>query len=193
MNRTTRLPALVSAALLCLPLAACPAAQAQQVRRCTAADGGVVMTDQPCAAIGAAERLPPQAGATALERPNRNGCMRDLEALSFEVAAAIDLRDANRLAGVYHWAGIDTRGGYQVMQRLETIVKRPLVDIGPVGGGGDAEPTWAGDTDGHLASARPRKRAPSGLRILQSAGHDGQTRAIVFALRRHLGCLWISL
>ena len=168
-------------------------AQAQTIRRCTAADGSTVMTDKPCAAIGAAERLPRQAGALASAQPNRGGCARDIEALSFAVAAAFDLQDANRLAALYHWPGMDNTNAYRVMDRLDALVKRQLVDIGPVGGGFDEEPRWVEDAEGNLVPAPARRRPVTGLRIVQSAGRDGQTSQTVFGLRRHLGCLWISL
>ncbi|MGY0505236.1 hypothetical protein [Luteimonas sp. e5] len=178
-----------------LALAFIPTADAQtpQVRRCTAADGSTVMTDRPCAAIGAEERLPRLAHAgPARMRPYRGGCARTLEELSYEVAAAIDMQDANRLANSYHWAGLDTRSGYRVLARLEAIVKRPLLDIGPAGGGSDGEPQWVEDEEGVLVPIYPRPRPPSGLRIEQSLGRSAASSRTTFALRRHAGCLWIS-
>ena len=65
-------------------------------------------------------------------RPRRVSCARTLDELSYEVAYAIDLQDANRLAGIYHWVGMDSRNAYRVFNQLESIVKRPLVDIAPV-------------------------------------------------------------
>lgn len=169
-------------------------AHAQKIRRCTAADGSTVVTDKPCAAISAAERLPPRInGGVPPMSGLRNSCARTLDELSYLVASAIDLRDANRLAGVYHWVGMDGSNAYRVFARLESIVNRPLVDIGPYGGGIDAEPTWREDAEGNLVPVYPKARAPTGLRILQSIGRNGSaTTGTVFGLRRHMDCLWIS-
>ena len=184
------------ALLVLIPLACLWAggAHAQQIRRCTSTDGGTITTDKPCAAIGAVERIPRPASAGGyLRRPARATCARNLEELSYEVAAAIDLQDANRLAGVYHWAGMEGERAYQVFSRLEGLVKKPLADIGPVGGGVDAEPAWREDAEGNLVPVYPKPQAPTGLKIEQLAGRgDARTTRTVFGLRRHLGCLWIS-
>lgn len=169
-------------------------AHAQQIRRCTARDGSTVTTDKPCAAIDAAERLPRMpASAGNLRRTPRMTCARNLEELSYEVASAIDLQDANRLASVYHWVGMGGDNAYRVFSRLETLVKRPLLDIGPSGGGIDAEPVWREDAEGNLVPEFPKPRPPSGLQIEQSLGRDGsRSTRTLFGLRKHLGCLWIS-
>lgn len=169
-------------------------AHAQKIRRCTGSDGRTVTTDKPCAAIDATDRLPRlPSGVGYLKRPNRMVCARNLDELSYEVASAIDLQDANRLAGVYHWAGMDGTQAYQVFARLETLVKRPVADIGPVGGGIDAEPTWREDAEGNLVPVYPKARAPTGLKIEQLLGRGNvRTTSTVLGLRRHMGCLWLS-
>lgn len=170
-------------------------AHAQKIRRCTGSDGRTVTTDKPCAAIGAVDRMPrlPSSDGGYLRRPLRAVCPRTLDELSYEVAYAIDLKDANRLAGVYHWAGMDGNQAYRVLGRLETLVNRPLADIGPYGGGIDGEPTWREDAEGNLIALYPKPRPPTGLKIEQSLGRDNiRTTRTVFGLRRHMGCLWIS-
>lgn len=164
------------------------------VRQCIGAQGQTIFTDRSCAAIDAAETsLRSRSPAVGLARPYRGGCARDLDALSHEVASAIDLQDANRLAGSYHWVGMDTRNGYRVMARLEALVRRPLLDIAPTGGTSEAEPRWEEDAEGNLLPIYPKPRPPNGLLLLQSAGRDGSaTLRTTFGLRRHLGCLWIS-
>ncbi len=187
--------------LLCL-LPLCPwnggasVAHAQQVRRCTGADGRTIVTDKPCAAIDASERIAyrsPGAG-TLLGRPNRGTCARTLDELSYEVSYAIEMQDANRLAGLYHWVGMDRNNAYRVFAQLEAIAKRPLVDIVPSGGGIDAEPRWVEDDEGNFVPVYPKPRPPTGLRIEQSSRRDGiATSRTTFGLRRHFGCLWITL
>ncbi|WP_160279948.1 hypothetical protein [Novilysobacter arseniciresistens] len=128
MVRLSAIPVLL---LLVLSAPAALPASAQ-VNTCQQADGTAVYTDRGCASIGAmaaAARVP---SLTGNRRAYRGGCARNLQDLMFEMSTAIDARDANRLANVYHWAGMSGRSGYSVMDRLDTVVRRPLVDIVPV-------------------------------------------------------------
>ena len=164
-------------------------ASAREVRRCTIADGGTVVTDKPCAAIGGFERIPP---ANALYSLRRSACAHTLDALSYEVATAIELQDANRLAASYHWVGMSGDQAYRIFGRLEAIARRPLLDIAPIGGGTDAEPVWREDAEGYLIPVYPRPRPPTGLRIVQLLGRGDATTRTSFGLRRHAGCLWLT-
>ena len=155
-------------------------ASAREVRRCTAADGSTVVTDKPCAAIGGFDRMPP---TTALRAPRRDACARTLDALSHEVASAIELQDANRLAAAYHWVGMDGEQAYRVFGRLEAIARRPLLDIAPV---------WREDAEGYLVPVYHKPRPPTGLRIVQLLGRGDATTRTSFGLRRHAGCLWLT-
>lgn len=195
----TRLPLLLLLACACNAHAQ---SQTATIRRCTAADGTLVLTDKHCESIGATERIPrplpstrpPGRTGTALRpgrpAPLRDSCIRHLEELRGELAAAIELKDSNRLGGIYHWPGQNSRSGEAILQRLETIVQRPLIDIVPVGGG-ESEPQWVENADGELIPVPGKRRAPTGLRVLQSSASG--TSAVTFGLRRHMGCLWLSL
>src|SRR5688572_27073495 len=108
-----------------------PAPVAAEVRRCETPSGAVIFTDRKCTDVGATERMP-HAGAATAARVYRGGCARNLQDLVFEITTAIDAQDANRLAGVYHWAGMSGTAGYQLWSRLDAIARRPLVDIVPV-------------------------------------------------------------
>ncbi|HRN63013.1 MAG TPA: DUF4124 domain-containing protein [Luteimonas sp.] len=104
-----------------------------QIRRCVTADGGHVYTDRACTDLGATERSPrPAPGQAAGARLIRRDCSRNVQDLVFELSAAIDSRDVNRLAGIYHWPGASARGAQSTMDRLDAIVNRPLVDITPL-------------------------------------------------------------
>lgn len=122
--------------LLMLPLLAAaawwPSHASAQIRRCTAADGTAVYTDRPCEYIGAVERLPRAEIAHSGTRAYRGGCARTVQELVYELTAAFDTHDANRLAGVVHWVGMSSRGAYGLMDRFDTLTKRPLIDISPV-------------------------------------------------------------
>jgi len=124
--------------LACLTLLASAAmagvqAQAQaQIRRCVGEDGSHVYTDRQCRELGASERVPRQSMVQQGSQPIRRDCSRNLQDLMFELTAAIDNRDVNRLAGIYHWPGISARGAQAIMGRLDGIVNRPLIGIAPV-------------------------------------------------------------
>ncbi|MCW5582149.1 MAG: hypothetical protein KIS72_12480 [Luteimonas sp.] len=210
-------------ATLCLLLVAglsMPAASAQ-IRRCSTADGGHVYTDRECKDIGAIERQPRQAIGQG-SRLIRRDCSRNVQDLVFEMTAAIDNRDVNRLAGIYHWPGTSSRGAYGIMQRLDAIVRRPLIDITPVqapepvtapspppaalawrpSAGTAARPApSATPTDAelpdevHAAAARNlnTRRAPVGLVVDQTVPDRISPLQTVFSLRRHLDCWWVSL
>ena len=99
-------PVFVACFLLGLLPASMPGAAQAQVRRCTTSEGVEAFTDRRCADIGAKERLPREAAVRGGLRLHRTGCSRNLQDLVYELTTAIDARDANRLAGVYHWVGI---------------------------------------------------------------------------------------
>lgn len=164
--------------LACLLIAAAGVRDAgAQVRRCELPGGQTIYTDQRCDAVGAIERrdAPPQAHA----RGYRPVCARGLRDIHFEVSSAIESKDVNRLAGVYHWPGMSSRQGYDVMQRLQAIVDRPLVDLQPI---------YPGADDAHVA-----RRAPVGFRVEQVSGRGSTPVRAVLGLRRHLDCWWITL
>lgn len=100
----------------------------QQTNRCTGPAGNTIYTDRSCASIGASERLP-RGTASLAYRQRRGGCARTVQELIYEITTAIDTRDVNRLGAVYHWVGLNAASGDHILDRLQTIVDRPLVDI----------------------------------------------------------------
>jgi len=171
-----RLLLVVPALLLSLTAAPAPA----QVRRCVMADGTSVFTDRRCDALGATERAAASTSTPQL-RSYRPACPRTLRDLAFEVSSAVESHDVNRLAGVYLWTGIATRAAYAVMDRLQAVVDRPLVDLQPVWG--------AGDDDGFPGTVPTRP--PVALRLEQTSKRGSTPMRAVFGLRKHLDCWWI--
>lgn len=170
-----------------LPLAL-PGKAHAQVRRCTTSEGVEVFTDRRCTDIGATERLPRDAaGTTGAMRLRRSGCARNLQDLVYEMTAAIDARDTNRLAGVYHWVGISGSTSAGLLQRLEAIVQRPLVDIVPVTPGMEAEDA------GYYPTTIPAREPPVALRVEQTLANGSTPARTLFGLTRHFDCWWITL
>lgn len=145
-------------------------------------NGTVVYTDQRCDAIGAREQAPqPSAPGGAPQLRNyRPACPRTLRDLAYEVTSAVEAHDVNRLASVYLWDGIGTREGYALMDRLQVVVDRPLVDLQPVWPDGEPYP-----------SSVPPTRPPLALRLEQTSIRGGTPIRAVFGLRKYLDCWWI--
>lgn len=127
--RARRTGALLLVAMSWLPVAGDANAQ---IRRCTAPDGSSVFTDRRCEDVGSVTRRPDTSAAIGQSRLYRPRCMRSIDELVFEMTLAFDSQDANRLAGLYHWAGMSSSSGYAVIERLDRLVQRPLVGIVPI-------------------------------------------------------------
>src|SRR5690606_15282460 len=124
---------IVLSLLLCCTAAGALPLHAQQIHRCTDAQGQTVYGDKPCEVMGARARLPP-AGSRAIGGSGlyRDSCARRLSEVVAQIRSAVDARDANRLSGIYLWNGLSNAAATRVMDRLDAIVHRPLVDIAPV-------------------------------------------------------------
>ncbi len=164
-------------------LVSAPVPLQAQVNRCTTSDGLALYTDRRCADLGAVNSLQPQ-GNTGGGRLHRNGCARNVQDLVYEMTIAIDSGDVNRLAGVYHWAGMSGRAGYAVMSQLGALVQRPLIDIVPIAAAG------TGDDEGWQY---PRTvHNPVALRVEQTLTNTSTPSRTVFVMHRYFGCYWIK-
>ena len=125
----------------------------------------------------------------------RDSCSRDAIELMFELSAAVESGDVNRIAAVYDWNGMGSAASRDVMDRLEAIADRTLVDVVPVyppaPRDGDALqdpyldlPAW---------SAPLVDRPPSALRVEQVVSDGATPVSTTFALRRRMGCWWVVL
>jgi hypothetical protein len=175
----TRLPLLLLLVLISLPAAA-------QVRRCTGPEGTTIFTDRQCQDLGAVERVP-HAAASAETHLYRNVCSRNLQDLVYALTAAVDSRDVNQFAGVYDWAGMSTRTGYAIMDRLQAIVQRPLVDVTPIYRASDIP------ADGDYYPQTTVRHVPVGLRLEQTLANGSTPSQTVLGLRSYLGCWWVNL
>ena len=208
LDRPVVAATLLVAVAITASLAAAPA-QAQ-VRRCTTPDGGTVYTDRSCGALGAVETRRQGAGnGTSQALRYRGGCARRLQDLVFEVTSAIDARDTNWLARSYHWAGVGHNNGYALLERLDAIARRPLVNVTALrpartvvvpaqpgveaGWSTGAAPTFDGSPLMAAAQPAPQPRRPVALRIDQVLADGITPSTTTFGLRRHMDCWWISL
>lgn len=157
-----------------------------QVRHCVTADGTRLYTDRRCADMGAVEELRvPTLGAPAASY-RRPVCARDVQDLAYALEEAVRSGDANRIAGLYDWAGMGTANAYRVMKRLQAIARRDVVEVQTVHAGDRWE-----SADPWLAP--PPAGPPIGLRVEQVQA-DGYTPARAsFGLRQRMGCWWVRM
>lgn len=191
---------LVPALLVLLPLSLlAPAADgaANGIHRCEGADGVSIYTDQPCATMDAVERnlAPPSSPARDGVRLGaapgdggllRTDCARRTDTLLFDLRRAIESRDVNRVAGLYHWPGARSARG--VMDRLQRLADLPLAAV-------DLEfPESAPvrDTPEAFPPGTPVED-PIGVRVqswLPGQVTPGPAQSL--RLVRHSGCWWVS-
>jgi hypothetical protein len=196
------MPARIPLTMLCLGacmLLAVPAVSIAQVRQCIAADGGLVYTDKQCVDIGGRERQlsPMPASGGAATRYYRDSCVRSVEDLAYSLGSAIQSGDVNRIAGLYDWSGMSTANGYRLMDRLQAIADRPLVDVQPMYAGesneyGDAIVQFDEQTGAVLDVPRASPRL-IGLRVEQTLGNGSTPSRTLLGLRKRQGCWWIHL
>ena len=183
-------------ALAALALVGYPSGADAQVRRCVAADGGTIFTDRKCSEVGGSPQPARAGGGNRVTAP-RGGCARSVRALMQEMQHAIDTRDTNRLAALYHWPGMSHAGGYQVLQRLDAIAQRPLVNITAQRPAQQMvavqQRGFSGWTSARDIPSGPRQLPPSALRVDQTGAGGAGASQTVFSLHRHLGCWWVGL
>lgn len=208
----TGIAAAMLAAIVLLVMLAWPAPASAQVRRCEQSDGTTTFTDRQCTEIDAVEQAP-RHSRSGSHRIYRGGCARNVQDLLFEMSTAIDAGDANRLASVYHWPGMSSGTATTVMERLDRVAQRPLVDIVPVlpsapRTSGFASSTVSAFDTAPFAPAASGPAAPSAgyqypttagprqepvaVRVVQTLDNASTPSETVFDLHRHFGCVWIK-
>ncbi len=173
-------------------------AQSTRLNRCTDAQGQSVYTDRPCDSVGAQSRRPPPppAGSTLQRDSLGASCPRRLSELVQALHDAVDTQDVNRLSTLYLWSAVSDAGAQRILGQLESVVRRPLVDVVPVYPQGDQQlPLEEGQSPAAQGSdpepAAPRH--PIGLRLEQTLPGSAARAATVLGLRRQYGCFWITL
>lgn len=113
-------------------------------------------------------------------------CSRDPIELMFELSAAVESGDVNRIAAVYDWNGMGSAASRDVMDRLEAMAGRTLVDVLPV---------YPRDETGLDLPAWPVPlvdRPPVALRVEQTLADGASPASTTFAMRKRMGCWWVT-
>jgi hypothetical protein len=180
-----------------------PLARARSsLNRCLGSDGVSVYTDRACAELQAIERpaqTKPQDGAKVYVQ----SCARTPEDLLLGVRSALEAQDVNRLAGFYHWAGIDSAQANRLMDLLSDVSARPLVDVRLISrstnGDRDANSTMIdastdepdSESESNLDATVPRP-TPDFLRVDQMLNEQNAASQITFfRLQENVDCWWI--
>ena len=61
-------------------------------------------------------------------RPVAAGCARTPTQLQMDLRGAFALGDVNRIAESYHWVGVSHRGAMRILERLQSMARRQVVD-----------------------------------------------------------------
>ena len=163
-------------------------AQSPRLNRCTDAQGQSVYTDRPCDSVGARSRLPPPAptGSTLPRDTLGARCPRRLSELVEALRTGIVSNDVNRLSSLYLWGAVSDAGAQRILGQLESLARRPLVDVVPVyppQGLASSQEEGQSPAAQESAPEPPAPRHPVGLRLEQTLP----------GLRRQYGCFWITL
>lgn len=173
-------------------------AQSTRLNRCTDAQGQSVYTDRPCDSVGAQSRRPPPppAGSTLQRDSLGASCPRRLSELVQTLHDAVNTQDVNRLSTLYLWSAVSDAGAQRILGQLESVVRRPLVDVVPVYPRQDDEvqPDEGQSPAAQGSDPEPAgPRHPVGLRLEQTLPGSAARAATVLGLRRQYGCFWITL
>ena len=173
-------------------------AQSTRLNRCTDAQGQSVYTDRPCDSVGAQSRRPPPppAGSTLQRDSLGASCPRRLSELVQALHDAVNTQDVNRLSTLYLWSAVSDAGAQRILGQLDSVVRRPLVDVVPVYPQGDQQLPWEEGQSPAAQGSDPEPAAPRhpiGLRLEQTLPGSAARAAKVLGLRRQYGCFWITL
>ena len=122
------MPRIVASLLLFIACLLPPCVAQAQVRQCIGGDGALVYTDRKCEDIGAVERNLAPATGSLYRAYRRPACARNVADLGYELGSALNSGDVNQVAGLYDWAGMSTTNAYRLMDRLQVIASRTLVN-----------------------------------------------------------------
>ncbi len=156
MNKLPAAIAALTLMAAAMPVSVPVNAAANAVQRCQSADGTTVYTDKPCAMLGAdampmsgelltriareevidsqrdmygveASPAPGLANLPTARRSATRGCAHSTTQLSMDLQGSMAMGDVNRVAESYHWVGLSSRQGRQIMQRLDDLTGQPLI------------------------------------------------------------------
>lgn len=123
-------------------------------------------------------------------RSPSSGCARTPTQLAMDLRGSLALGDVNRVAESYYWVGLSNRQGQRILDRLQGLIGKPVVDSryfdarissSPFGAGAGA--SWVATSNGIGGSAG----------ILQvMLGNGASTSIIDFDVERYADCYFVK-
>lgn len=181
-----------TASLTFLVLALASFSAEARIFRCIDASGTSVFADRPCHLLDAhsfprADTPEPEVEPEVAAESGEDRALRAARCPAADGAALISAveevfakRDVNGFAALYHWVGATRGYAFLVMERMERLLKEPLLEVA-------FEPEMPEDTWSLDETELPD------LRIDTGADNFDHRRSTFFRLRRHAGCLWLVL
>lgn len=119
-----------------------------------------------------------------------SGCARTPTQLAMDLRGSLALGDVNRVAESYYWVGLSNRQGQRILDRLQGLIGKPVVDsryfdarISSSPFGADAGASWVATSNGIGGSAG----------ILQvMLGNGASTSIIDFDVERYADCYFVK-
>ncbi len=124
------------------------------------------------------------------------GCARTPTQLQMDLRGSLALGDVNRLAESYHWVGMSSRQGERVLDRLQHLIGRQVVDshyfdaqISDATPGGSMYP----DAGSLVATAYDGGGVGGDAGVLQVVLGDDSARSVVdFDVHKYAGCYFVK-
>ncbi|MBP7370528.1 MAG: hypothetical protein KA902_03725 [Arenimonas sp.] len=171
---------------------------AQDLRRCVRDDGSLVFTDKSCSESEVEKQvvqdLPiAQPGKKIVPLPE--SCSHSTDELLYNVRTAITMQDVNQLAKYYHWVDLSSTQAENILNRLELVVAKPLVDIRIIRSGQDHNDDDLADLTDlavEFQSVLPvQQQSAVALKVIQYRANSTELESTQFMLKRHFNCWWI--
>ncbi len=119
-------------------------------------------------------------------RSPESGCAKSATQLATDLRGALALGDVNRVAESYHWAGMSARAGRPVMDRLQDLSTKEVLDSRYYRGSGGG----FSDAAALIASA---DGGPDGRGFLELVLDGDQAQSVIdFEVYRYRGCYFVS-
>lgn len=144
--------------------------------------------------------MPAAGAATPTRRPVNAGCARSPQQLALDLRGAIALGDINRLAESYAWMGVSHAAGQRILDRLQSLLQREVLNAQYYGGMraslSSTAAVWDDASGGWVETAVTTHSAPTidgdGILQLTVAGEGGGHRSIDFRVREYADCWFVE-
>lgn len=134
--------------------------------------------------------IPLDTGIRVSRRSASGGCARSQTQLAMDLRGALALGDVNRVAESYHWAGMSSRQADRVMDRLQQLTGKPVIDTHYFDARISSSPFGA-DAGAALVASSGGIGGDAG--VMQVVIGNGTTRSVVdFDVHRYAGCYFVK-